>query len=721
MPPLPQRFPHRTPTDPVASPAEGRWSLVGLLVAVGLGVVLLSTRTGPDAAPMVVEALAAFAAGWLPAAAWLLYAFGVGRVVAPLVPREVSGPERTLVVAALGVGVAAWLDSLAGRLGILTAGGGVVAWGLVAGFGVPAVLAFIRRGRAEGVRLAASWSWLALVPALSVLLLASLAAPGWLWSSEFGGYDALSYHLQLPKEWLGIGAIAPLEHNAYSHLPNHLEASTLHLMAMLRDPLAAAIPAQSLEAMLAILVAGLVGATVRRLAGGTAGLVAAGVLLGLPWMIVCGSLAYDEMGMLLPLAAGLAILLRDRAGEADREWRPRAITVGLLAATAVGAKASAVGLVAVPLGVLLVASLPPRCWLAAGLLGIAAAMPILAPWLLHNQLTAGQPFFPLLASVLGGGGWSAEQAAIFDAAHHGELAGAAAIVREWLLHGVGPAPAGGEPWRPQWSLLPILGIASLIVLAGRPATRWLAWRLVASIAVMLAFWLLATHLKSRFLLPTAVPLAIAVGAACAPLAEGAAARRLLAVAVLAWGLVPIAIFLRERAPEGSRFGSPAAATGQVAAVSGELHARLLRDPGRGREERAFILSTAPPWTFLNDPGLTGSEGRVLLVGESRAFYLRRAGEYAVVWNRGRLSRLVREHPADPERWRRELRDAGFDHVLLDRAMIDRWRRDGWWDPVLTAEAIESFADALRPLQRFPNGVELLAIPSAAASVEENAG
>lgn len=709
----------RTPTEPSDSPAEGPWTIAGLLVAVGLGVLILSTRTGPDAEPMVVEAIAAFAAGWIPAAAWLLFALGVGRLVAPLVPAEVEGSERTLVVAGLGVGVAAWLDSLLGRLGILTAGGGLVAWGLVAWFGSRPILDFIRRGRAEGMRLVASWSWLALVPALSVLVLASLAAPGWLWSSEFGGYDALSYHLQLPKEWLALGAISPLEHNAYSHLPNHLEASTLHLMAMLRDPLAAAIPAQSLQAMLAILVASLVGATVRRLAGATAGLVAAGVLLGLPWVIVCGSLAYDEMGMLLPLAAGLAILLRGRAVDEDRGWRRRAIVIGLLAATAVGAKASAIGLVAVPLGVLLLASLPARRWLAAGLVGTAAALPILAPWLLHNQVTAGQPFFPLLASVLGGGGWSAEQAAIFDAAHHGELGGGEAIVREWLLHGVGRAPELGEPWRPQWSLLPILGLASLVVLAGRAESRWLAWRLLAAIALMLAFWLLATHLKSRFLLPTAVPLAIAVGVACSPLSEGPAARRLLAVAVLAWGLIPLAIFLRERAPAGERFGSPAAATGQVAALSGDLHARLLGDPGRSREDRAFILSTAPPWTFLNDSRLTGAEGRVLLVGESRAFYLRRAGEYAVVWNRGRLSRLVREHPADPERWRRELRAAGFDHVLLDRAMIDRWRRDGWWDPVLTAEAIEALADQLRPLQRFPNGLELLAIPASDAAVEEN--
>ena len=53
---------------------------------------------------------------------------------------------------------------------------------------------------------------------------------------------------------------------------------------------------------------------------------------------------------------------------------------------------------------------------------------------------------------------------------------------------------------------------------------------------------------------------------------------LLAFAAFAWSIVPAAILLRERpVAEGDRWGSPAAATGRVSALSGDLHIRL-RNP-----------------------------------------------------------------------------------------------------------------------------------------------
>ena len=69
---------------------------------------------------------------------------------------------------------------------------------------------------ALGSLFAAALLWTA-APAVAVLLVAACSAPGWLWASEFGGYDALSYHLQLPKEWLHLKKITTLDHNVYSH------------------------------------------------------------------------------------------------------------------------------------------------------------------------------------------------------------------------------------------------------------------------------------------------------------------------------------------------------------------------------------------------------------------------------------------------------------------------------------------------------------------------
>ena len=64
--------------------------------------------------------------------------------------------------------------------------------------------------------------------------------PAPLWGSEFGGYDVLEYHLELPQEWLAAGRLSPLDHNAYSYLPSYLEAASMHLGAMTLAPKATA-------------------------------------------------------------------------------------------------------------------------------------------------------------------------------------------------------------------------------------------------------------------------------------------------------------------------------------------------------------------------------------------------------------------------------------------------------------------------------------------------
>ncbi|MGA1046247.1 MAG: hypothetical protein ACO3ZY_13755, partial [Phycisphaerales bacterium] len=233
--------------------------------------------------------------------------------------------------------------------------------------------------------------------------------------------------------------------------------------------------------------------------------------------------------------------------------------MALVAGGAVGAKATAIGFVALPLGLLLLASMPPRRWLPATLLGCGVGILTLAPWLWHNTIETGQPFFPLFAKLLGGGAWTDEQIAIFSAAHAPDASPWRAFLDEALLHGLGPTPVPGEPWRPQWSLLWPLGLAAIGTLLLPSARRPLGWRLALAVAAMLLFCASLTHLESRFLVPAAVPLALAIGLSVSEVRTGIG-RPLLALAVLLWSLVPVAIFLRERpVSEGDRWGSPAAA------------------------------------------------------------------------------------------------------------------------------------------------------------------
>lgn len=698
---------------------------VAAAIAGGVAVCWwFAGRTGPPPADTLrTESMWALAIAFAPTLAWLLAASGLGRLASSLLPRDVSPMERRLHRLALGTALLMALDALLGRLGLLASAGGAVAWGTTSIL----ALAAVWPGGGPPLRAAEEtrlpwWAGAAFAPALGTLLLASIAAPGWLWSSEFGGYDSLSYHLLLPREWFEAGTMSPLAHNAYSGLPSHVEASTLHLMAMLRDPLAAALPAQALQACLAGLAAATIAATARRRFGAAASILAAGAFLGTPWTVVTGSLAYNEAAVALMLAAGLSVALpHSGPPPSPPESRRRAATIGILAAGAVGAKATSIALCAAPLGVLLLVGTPRGRRLAATGIAAIAALPLLLPWLVHNTMAFGQPFFPLLVGVLGGGGWTADQISIFEAAHgpptDAGLGGASvAVLNELLRHGLGPNPEPGEPWRPWWGLLWPLGVAAAAAaIAGGGLRRRTAWPLVGTLLAMLAFWILFTHWESRFLAPAAVPLSLLLAAAWpAPRDDERSGAGLggAALVAAAWGLLPAAILLGER-PLGDgaeRVGAPAAATGQVAVVSGRLHQRLLRDPSLDRETRAEVLATAPVWTFVNDPTLSGRGGRILLVGESRAFYLDRPGEYASVWNRGRLSELVGAEPDDPDAWRRSLREQGFTLVLLDEGMIDRWRRDGWWDPLLDADAISAFRSVLVPLDRFPSGVELLEIP-----------
>lgn len=706
-----------SPDRPTPDLRHGRGLSTLAVVAATIVIAgFLASRTGPDTPFSPSEPIAAFAFGMLPALLWLVFAGGIAVPASRLLPSHLVGAERIFAALALGVGLAMWVDALLGRLGLLTAAGGSIAWLL---FGAAAFLIGPLRRVSFGLPRPA-WRDLAFAPSLATLAIAAIAAPGWLWASEFGGYDALSYHLQLPKEWLAAGRLEPLAHNVYSHLPSHVEASTLHLMALLRDPLDAAIPAQCLQALLAVATTCLLASTANRLAGGTrstaSGFVAAAVFLGTPWIVVTGSLAYQEMAVCLAFAAGLAIVLRGpdvptaTTESSASAWPPRGtVAVAILAASATGAKATAIGFVALPLGLLLLASMPPRRWIAAFAICIAVGVAMLSPWLVHNTITAGEPFFPLLGNRLGGGDWSERQMAIFTTAHAPDASPWAAFLEEALLHGIVPIADRLEPSKPQWSLLWPVGLGAIAFLAVQGTRRAIAWRLAMAVAFMLLFWASLTHLESRFLVPAAVPLALAVGLATAGLRRPIE-QTLLAFAAFAWSIVPAAILLRERpVAEGDRWGSPAAATGRVSALSGDLHIRLLRDPGLSRAERGAILETAPPWTFLNDPSLAGMSGKVLLVGEARPFYLRRVGEYATVWNRGRLSRLAREFPDDPIRWRQELADAGFTLLLVDRNMIERWRRDGWWDPALDAGSIEALLESLVPLRRFAYGLDLFAI------------
>ncbi|MCH7797610.1 MAG: hypothetical protein IID28_04075 [Planctomycetes bacterium] len=647
---------------------DSRLAMIAGPVVILAMVGWLAGFGGPDASAGGAEAAWILLTSTPWALGWLLAAVGLGW---PLRCWLLGcHPDALAIQVGLGVAAMMVLDAGLGALGVLQWGGSIGAWALIV-IGLGLLTRQLRlASRTAPVLPLLAWT---AVPAVAVLLVAACSAPGWLWASEFGGYDALSYHLQLPSEWQANGRIVPLEHNVYSWLPGYVEAAYYHLMVLIGDGLGAVYACQLLHAMFALLTAAIAGRVAWRYGGPLAGAVAAVVIVGTPWVVVVGSLGYNEMAVTLLLAAGLLVV-----GDESIDTPGAAGALGILVAAACGAKLTAVGFVAAPLALLLLVSTRPQRRLLFAAVAAGSVLVCLGPWLVRNGAYSGNPLFPFATGVLGLGHWTADQAGSWSRGHAAGTGFAGRVGAIWhqvFRYGLGANPDPTEPWLPQWSLLPWLAIAGLAVSAARTPWRRPALRIGLVLAVQLVFWIGWTHLKSRFMVPAVVPGALAVAVGVAAVADRLRAGTLMVVmgvmgvmAALLWCCLPGAIYLREAD------GAPAARIGMARIVS------------------AVALPSA---------------ATVLLVGDATPLYYRGDVAYQTTWDRGPLSSAMRASPDDPAAWLDDLREKGFTHILVAPRMLRIWQGSGWNDPLITAERVIDAADRYAILELVSPGGERL--------------
>jgi hypothetical protein len=671
-------------TDAERSGPAARWALpaagaLGLLVAVALGGgPPLAARLG---AVVQTTALAGWAVGL-----WFLAAFGLGRVIRPWVH---ASPNAAALQLAAGVGL---MLALAGTLGPLGWMNAAVCWGVTAvGVALALEQAFRARRTPRERPEPAHGLWALAWIAGGVLLLAAASPPGCLWASEFGQYDSLSYHLQLPQEWLRDGDTMPAAHNIYSFLPGFVETAFLWLahltLAPVDSPEGHGLLAGAgwrvwtthlLPAGLTVLAAWLVARTVRALTGEDrrcppAEALAGAAVLATPWVVVVGSISYNEAGV---LALGAGAML----AAADTSLRPwvRGVLAGALVGAACGCKPTAIFLVAPAVGLVLLGRLPARDWARAVLPGMLAGAALLLPWMLRNAVASGNPVFPQARAVFGDGPWTAEQHDRYARAHRfdGSLADRLRTLA-WTAPNTPPTAAPVERFRgaanPQWAALFPAGIAiGLAVVVALRTQRGVAGLLLAGLATQLVGWLALTHLQSRFLLPCVLTLAPLVGL-------GAALGRVGLTA----GVVAVFVQLG------------ALLTAYFREHDGAPNARLALGPGveTGRiwdDEVSPAIPTA--WVHRFVP-----EGRTLaLVGEATPLFYERRTIYSTTYDRSVLAEAVRTHPGDPAAWIEAFTNAGAGAVLVNLAELDRLRRSGWLDPALTPEAVDAFVRSLGP-------------------------
>ncbi|MBX3354917.1 MAG: hypothetical protein KF724_04385 [Phycisphaeraceae bacterium] len=729
-----------------------RWSApAGLLLLVAT-VTLLATRSPMGAEVTLLQFAGALIEDlWAPLL-WMVSALGWGTLVCRALMRSTLGGERREAVterpfirfdwsssaqwalsSAVGVALLLFVAQVAGSLGLLR--WPVVAWALLLpGVGVACggLVSHLRERMPHAARKFASPAsgigWWPMAPAIGVLVFAATSSPGHLWSTEFGGYDALSYHLALPRDWRDFGAMTPIATNAYAYLPSWIEGGFLHLFALGGDSTLMGLRAQLLHALITLVTARCGAEVARGVArafidsaradrdalASLAALIAATVTLATPWVIVTGSMAYNEMGAAL---GGVALLL---VCGAPLSLRSRGALLGVCGALMVGSKLSAGVLLLPAVAVLvLVGADWRRHQSALGALmtmlmsaGVAALIALLlcAPWLLRNWIATGNPLFPFASGLLGAGAWSADQIEVWQRAHGAEGSPGErllALWRQFFIFGLGSAPVSGEPWRPFWGVLPWLVAPALLTLAWSRDTRRLAAAFATGLAFALIAWMTFTHLQSRFLVPLA-PIAAATVALGVVRVVGASRtdqrtdgrsplRLIAALPLLLVSLQPVAAFWSEGENAALMIGAERAMTGDERAAFPPAIAAT------APKSRAFVLN------FEIAPRARALEQRVLLIGDAATFRYRAPHQSSTVWTRDPLVEALtaeRDGSAIVDR----LREARIGWVLVDHGMMSIWRRSGWLAATLDEESVARIEAPLRPIMEFPGGARLFEVP-----------
>lgn len=689
-----------------------------LLVLLAITLILITTFTGPSGESVLGRAGLALGTSAMIVVTWLLAAAGFGAWFLRWLPDELSqdtGPgTRLLCSLGLGTPLLLFAASALGTAGLLTS---VTGWGLlVAGI---ILLAIAIRTSKHRLRIGPGEGWLppftwTAAPAIAVLAIAAVSAPGWLWQTEFGGYDALSYHLQLPREWFTRGEIFTPTWNVYGALPSLVESGYFHLMVVESNPLSVAISAQVLHASFALLAAATTGVAVGRWFD--ASRIGAGfaLLIGTPWVIVVGSLAYNEMAAAFMLATAMLLFVPSNKEPRIDGAGPRmrvGVAAGILAGAACAAKLTAVGFVALPVAYLLLRRLRNVGWRDAVPMGALAGLVVLSPWFIRNLDATGNPVFPFLSDVFGTGHFSEDQLSRFLAAHTSTEGLGGRLGHLWnqvIRYGIGSSP-DGEPWRAQWSLLPILAGLGILVGLLRTSTRRISRDLLILIAIPCAFWLAATHLKSRFLVP-AIPILVAATMLLLPSdlsSERVPARIwrvVVSIALLAWCLWPVRLFQTERLSEEA----PASArmVGRIDIATG-LFFVIEAQKQKTQEDFLKVIQMGGPNATL---ALLPPGERILALGNATPFLAPRPLEYATVWDNHPLAELLDKHRGDPDAVVRALRDRGTTLLLVNPTMLEVWEQSGWLDPRLDIAAIKEMASRLEVVGHWPTGELLLRIP-----------
>lgn len=686
--------------------------LAVIVIAGGHGVI------GASRGALAVETLIVVVHEWAVAGAvplaYILGSLGLGRWATRRL--SLTCPGSLAVAIAIGLAASLSASHLLGMIGAFGAlgalGGGLIGRGaswLVTAVGLVLLARTALHARELNAAKIPLPSLLA-VPAIGIIAVAVCVPPGVLWSSEFGGYDALSYHLQLPREWLALGRVWPVDHNVYSYLPGYMESAYYNISVMSgadADTFAGGagrmlISAQILHALTGALASLALASLCARacLAGrperdaSAPASMAAAIFLTTPWTVVTATLAYNEMPVIAMGAGAMSAAFARKARPAVK-----GALCGFIVAGCCGAKMTSILLVAPAVGIAILATTDRRAWLPAIVACALAGAIGVAPWLIRNAIASGNPVFPFLHGIFGDGHWSAEQHARYASSHAFD---GTVLDRFRLL--VMPADGTTEhrgALHQQWGIFfPTALVFAAVAISSR-LDRRAATFLAAGLALQLLAWLFATHLQSRFLLPMTLTCTPIIALGLQRLSEsrvrfaGPGAGALLVLiqsGVLWWTWVHQA---RGRPAEAMFVGA--------AGLNGSLIAeQVAASPAHERDTiAARLLLDASPTQFVNLALPRGST--VYFIGESAVLYDRGPMVYNATWDDWAVVDAIKSEP-DAVGVTLALRARAIDYIMIDFGEIDRLLRSGYADPVLGGEGFRAWVESLgEPIRAWGGG------------------
>ncbi|MBI5882669.1 MAG: glycosyltransferase family 39 protein [Elusimicrobia bacterium] len=456
----------------------------------------------------------------------------------------------------------------------------------------------------------------------------------WIWEIY---YDSLNYHLALPNLYLLKGRIVATPHQIFSGLP--FGGQMLYGLALaLSDEKLASL----LHASFGLASAGLIYLIGRRWLSPLQGFLAALLYYTLPLgMYASWSSGVDHIGVFY-CAAGLFSLFRGLEDVPGIGWQA---VSGLLLGFGAGTKYN---ILTMPVVLACVqAFLDRRAGLSwkRSLILLAAAGAAFFPWMLKNLAFFGNPLYPFLTGILPGAERIADPAGFFSASRAmdpSSILSSAAGFKTWALQ-------QGNVFLGDWStgdwpgpLLPLFAPWALWVPWKRPVDKAL---LGCAVLGYLAW--AATSGLGRFLLPAYPALSLFLAAAVCHARWPAVMRGCGLLAILYGCLFHIQVAVKQS--WNMEFW-------------GYLAGRVSREEFILRPHETYALPYYPAAMFINRE--LPQDSRVLVLGESRTFYIERETVAASVFDHNPFWDAVRRSRTSAD-LRQDLAAMGVTHILVN--------------------------------------------------------